>query len=414
MTRNDRKIPTILLIGASCRAAAWSAFRAGFRVISLDLFADRDTKLYGECFQINEYPKSIPDQVTSIAAKRSFSTIVLSGGMENHPSLVEELETRYSILGPNARQIRVLRDPINWQRWCPPRIRGDTVGESHIRFPERIVDERELLNTPKSGGWIRKPYRSSGGVGVELYSTNHNIDFSSEYLQAFIEGLVLGVVFLCRNASVEVVGATLSIYSNAPLSFQYEGSVGPVALDPNQLSILISWMKPIAIEANYEGLIQADFVVDPDGEIYLLEINPRWTAGMEVVELSTNRRLMLEHWAASRAKIDQSSWFETGHTARANSEQRPGTEFKVAYRYEKSISYRKQTTTILQPESDGMMTELFHDESGESSVEKLGWADVPEPGTTIEAGTPFATQIRRCLVVDESLQLQSKNPSTST
>ena len=55
----------LLIVGASARAAAWSARRAGFDVVAADLFADTDLQQLAKTIQVEprEYPQALGDLV---------------------------------------------------------------------------------------------------------------------------------------------------------------------------------------------------------------------------------------------------------------------------------------------------------------------------------------------------------------
>src|SRR5262245_55333161 len=78
---------TLILLGASVRAAAFSATRAGFRPYAIDRFADRDLAALGPAVKIVRYPT---DFLSAIEAAPS-APWVYTGGLENHPRLVDRL-----------------------------------------------------------------------------------------------------------------------------------------------------------------------------------------------------------------------------------------------------------------------------------------------------------------------------------
>jgi predicted ATP-grasp superfamily ATP-dependent carboligase len=51
----------------------------------------------------------------------------------------------------------------------------------------------------------------------------------------------------------------------------------------------------VAQSTGIRGLWQADFQIDPNGQLWLLEINPRWSASMELHELLQGYSWITEH-----------------------------------------------------------------------------------------------------------------------
>src|SRR5438105_3281580 len=77
----------LILLGASIRAAAFSALRAGFTPYAIDLFADRDLAAVGPAVKISRYPQ---DFLSALAAAPQ-APWLYSGGLENYPQLVDRL-----------------------------------------------------------------------------------------------------------------------------------------------------------------------------------------------------------------------------------------------------------------------------------------------------------------------------------
>ncbi len=412
-------LETLLLIGASTRATAWSASRSGFRTVCLDLFADRDTAEYAATHMIDSYPDSIVAQAAAIQA----DAVVLTGGMENHPSVVAELERHFRILGPNSQQIRALRNIDNMQRWCG----------ADIRFPEVIRDSSDLSllacsyrtgavgeKAASSSSWLMKSYRSSAGFGVKQWTAESPIDFSASYLQRRVEGDSIGIVCLSTGQGVEWVGATrnLTLQQTARLldssivaeflraaglydsilrskngstiepsnqseyvsDFAYSGNQTLSHFSQSQRNAISTWMQFIVEEIDYRGVIQADFITTSRGETYLLEFNPRWTAGMELIELSTARRLMQEHvTASSRQSIH-----------RRHPEADPSMQPVGTPAVSKLILYASHRIPVTAELSNHMMSHRFQADAG-STQTSIGWSDIPNPGIIIERNAPIAT-----------------------
>jgi predicted ATP-grasp superfamily ATP-dependent carboligase len=53
--------------------------------------------------------------------------------------------------------------------------------------------------------------------------------------------------------------------------------------------------KTVAQSTGIRGLWQADFQIDPQGQLWLLEINPRWSASMELHEILQGYSWITEH-----------------------------------------------------------------------------------------------------------------------
>ena len=113
----------LTIFGASVRAAAQSAQRAGFRPFAADLFADTDLQACCECVRLSDYP----DELAQVLRRSPGYPWMYSGGLENHPLLVARMETLRPLYGNGAAVLLRVRDP--WQvagarsmeRGCQPR-----------------------------------------------------------------------------------------------------------------------------------------------------------------------------------------------------------------------------------------------------------------------------------------------------
>ena len=80
----------LLIVGASARAAAMSAVRAGFSPWCSDLFADLDLRAFVpevvRC-PIDQYPSAF----SKILRSAPEAPWIYTGGIENHPNLIRTM-----------------------------------------------------------------------------------------------------------------------------------------------------------------------------------------------------------------------------------------------------------------------------------------------------------------------------------
>ena len=67
--------------------------------------------------------------------------------------------------------------------------------------------------------------------------------------------------------------------------FVYAGSCGPVRLSAQNIAKLNSIANLCVAETGYSGFLNIDVVIDQQGQMSLLEVNPRWSASVEVLEV---------------------------------------------------------------------------------------------------------------------------------
>ncbi len=267
-------VKTLLIAGASTRAAAFSALRAGLSPICIDLFADRDlaalcpvTRVPSGC-----YPRGIP----VLARSRPPSPWMYTGGLENHPDLVGRMAAARPLWGNGPDALRKVRDPYALAAAFA------AAGLPHI-------DVRRPSELPRANRWLAKPLAGTGGVGIRF--AGRRPPQAGTYLQRYIEGRPHAAVYVADAGGVRLVGVTRQLvgcdWLHAP-PFHYCGSVGPVACGG-------AWQRLGEVVAEYASL-SGVFGIDAlmrEGVPWPVEVNPRYTASVEVVEYATGVSVLL-------------------------------------------------------------------------------------------------------------------------
>jgi predicted ATP-grasp superfamily ATP-dependent carboligase len=256
--------PRVVIVGASGRAAAASARRAGWVPAIVDLFADRDTQLLGETIRcpLEDYPHEIPKLVRRLPPGR----VMYTGGLENHPAVIERLTAERELLGNGPAAVERVRDQ--------DRIRQTLEGVGWD-FPRRF--DSLPVETP----CLVKQRFSSGGLGVRSAVDHINPD---EYFEEFIPGRLLSAQFhdtTLLGLTEQLAG---ELWLHAP-PFHYAGNIGPIAM-PELEPILSESARRLSLRGPW-GI---DFIYNESGA-YLLEVNPRYTAAVEVLELARGNRV---------------------------------------------------------------------------------------------------------------------------
>src|SRR5262245_696592 len=83
----ERAPKSLMIVGASARAAAHSALRSGYAPRACDLFADMDLKRVAVATRVEDYPRGL----VAAAAQHGGSAWLYTGGLENHPQLVDQI-----------------------------------------------------------------------------------------------------------------------------------------------------------------------------------------------------------------------------------------------------------------------------------------------------------------------------------
>lgn len=292
LTNNLGGPSTLWILGFSARALAKACRDAGFSVIALDHFLDHDlNELTQGSFRLRQWP-NILDGCHWLNKLPTRAPLLLSGGTES-AEVRQQLNCLGAVCGPTSEQLSKLRDFKFWSaaaEACGFRfpstqeLRVVPRGLDEQGFPpDGVVSARER---PKK---IRKRLNSSGGLGispVDLQNEGVVKGQSNEVQQAFIEGRSLGVSCILANHGSHFAGMTSSFGSGewpGPLEFIYRGSWGPLPVSEGLSQKFEKIGDYVNRHTGLLGWLQMDFIEDTDSELWLLEMNPRWAAGMEVL-----------------------------------------------------------------------------------------------------------------------------------
>jgi uncharacterized protein len=276
-------VPTLLILGASARAAAYSARRAGFSPATIDLFADRDLSFIANSRRIPR--ASYPDGLVEAAAESSAAPWIYTGALENRPDLIDRLQADRTLWGNGAETLRDVRSPIA----LAEALRSAGLNAPEVRL-ERPTAQRD-------GSWLRKPLASVGGYGVVKFGTTTTLSARPSYYQRFIDGESLSAVFIGTRQGASLAGVTKQLVGRASAPFAYRGSIAPWPVSNHATSRIADIGDVLARRFGLVGLFGVDLILKDD-EPWSVEVNPRYTASVEVIELSTGRALLRNHQEA--------------------------------------------------------------------------------------------------------------------
>lgn len=262
-----KKQPTRLaIVGASVRAAAQSAVRAGFDVVGADLFADAD--LDGACpiTRIDNYPEDL----VAWLATQNVDAWIYTGALENYPELVDRMASIAPLWGMSGEALRRCRDPLQLQT---------AFRKAGIAFPET---HRDTIAVPADGVWLGKTYRHSGGVGVRRLDRDRDLD-TDTYAQRFVEGRSIAALYALSPEQSVLLGVSEQLGSDDPNEWGYVGSIGPLRYDDRLAATLQAIGLCLREQLDLKGLVGVDLIFDGNTAT-VIEINPRFTASAEVLE----------------------------------------------------------------------------------------------------------------------------------
>lgn len=278
----------ILIVGASGRAAAFSALRAGLTPAVIDLFGDEDLRAVAESHVISE--RNYPDGLIEMARALRPMPWMYTGALENRPDIVGGIAAERALIGNGPEVLAKVRNPF---------VLAAALAEAGIQCP------RVSHDSAPGERWLRK-LDCRGGHYFQEY-----LDGESR-AAIYRDGRLLGV-------TRQLVGEP---WLHAP-RWQYCGSVGPLILTESEKRRWKSLGEFLGTWAGVQGIFGVDAIVR-DGTPWPVEVNPRYTASVEVIEYArlVGRSLAKAVYYAPHSVIicDNEPW---ANWQRARNEQAP-------------------------------------------------------------------------------------------
>jgi predicted ATP-grasp superfamily ATP-dependent carboligase len=286
----------VLICGISCRAAAESAARAGFQVVAVDAFADLDQHPAVQAWSVTRDFNAPPTAAAMARAAASLTAdaVCYLSPFENHPHAVSVLAAGRSLWGNSADTLRRVRDPLAVH---------DALVRNGIAVP-RISNDAD---DPNGSTWLVKPFRSGGGNRIRLWAGARIPALS--YLQEYIDGTAGSIVFCAAGGQCVPLGFSRQLVGDPHFGasgYRYCGSILASPDDPQftgghaLFTAAIAVARCIAAELHLVGINGIDFIAR-GGVPYPIEVNPRWSASVEVAERAFGLALFGAHADACRA-----------------------------------------------------------------------------------------------------------------
>jgi len=341
----------VLIAGVSVRSLAESAARAGANVIALDAYGDLDLRRIARVVAIPRDGSATFDQMAVARASRAIdaSAVAYVSSFENAPEAVEVLARGRTLLGNPPAVLRRVRDPLALAR-ALPRLGAHTPA---VRASAPLASDATR--------WLLKPRRSGGGHGIVRWMPGMPVPRTS-VVQQQLRGSAGSIIFAADGARIEVLALTRQLSGDPAFGasgFAYCGSI----LEPHRPALLASataLAAAIAREFALRGVCGVDFIARGDVP-YAIEVNPRPTASMELVERATGTSIWLTHVAGCTGTLLRAPDASGGARTLAHG---------------KAVLYARRPVVL------GDTTDWLDDDDVR---------DIPAPGERIARGSPICT-----------------------
>jgi len=256
-------------------------------VIAFDLFGDLDLRRMARVVK-RENLTALVDA----AMEEEPGEVIYGASFENHPTLVERLAERHTLLGNPPEVLRAVRDPARL---------AAVLGDSYAR---------STFTPPSSGRWLRKPMRGGGGIRVREWRGGALP--AGTFLQERIDGVPCSVAAIGDGKDAVVLGLSEQLVGERAFGVRGHRWCGnlvpprvPVPLDQPQ-----AICSRLAAAFGLRGPFGVDFIWDGE-RAWTIEVNPRPTASLEVIQpaRAAGKAVL---FATEDLVVDSEGWLERG------------------------------------------------------------------------------------------------------
>jgi methenyltetrahydromethanopterin cyclohydrolase len=258
---------------------AQAAKYVSLKPLVIDLFADLDTQDFAEDFR---QVSSLAEQdliaaVEYFIERYAVTHVIYGSGLEGYPESLRYLDSRLIVLG---------NDPDTFARQHDKQAFFSTLDALDIPYPEVVYSAPDCVD-----GWLLKPMQGQGGVGIKRHHAGDETTVPV-YWQRFQAGTQHSVLLLTDGRDVQVIGfnSQWSVRLSDIQEFVFSGIINSCELSVGHKSLITDWLKQMVPEFGLKGLNSLDFI-HFDGQSYVLEINPRPSASMQLYD----EGLLLRH-----------------------------------------------------------------------------------------------------------------------
>ncbi|MBU7037574.1 MAG: ATP-grasp domain-containing protein [Theionarchaea archaeon] len=277
-----------VLVGLSTRAVAESAVRAGKDCVAVDFFGDIDLESVCKTVSLKrEYNVSLssfnPYSFLKAAELVDADCMIYVGPLENYPCIIQKFASYYEIIGNDAKTNEKVRD---WK------VVYQVCNQHNIKTPK----------TYNGHHYIAKPKKSGGGTGI------HRL--SSYVIQELVRGDPYSVSFVGDGEKAQILSINEQLIGREEFGareFWYCGNITPVF--PGEHASVVADAACTALTRHFglKGSCGIDFVVHSSSSPYVLEVNPRPQATLELLERVYGTNMVVVHENAVRGVLEAPS-----------------------------------------------------------------------------------------------------------
>ncbi len=260
--------PSLVLVFAqSGRFIAESATRAGYTVRLADCFGDADT------LRLAEHWHALPP-LSELSSEHLLSVIVELS--EQQPCWLvcgTGIEQFYPLLAELPPHIQFAGNPLeSFFQLRQPQLFFSLLETLALPFPE-------VAYTRPAFDYLIKDMASSGGYSIQCASSKTLS--KSEYYQRYVEGNSYSVCFLADGIQAQILAWSSQHHDSD--SFTLTQLQQPGYPPPACQSVITEAVSKLVTACALRGFNSLDYLLDEQGKVFILEINPRISASAELL-----------------------------------------------------------------------------------------------------------------------------------
>jgi predicted ATP-grasp superfamily ATP-dependent carboligase len=283
---NSQDAPPILLIGSNVRFLAENAARHGREVFTVDYYGDWDTKRLSQNRSIKREGSGKYDlrALMNLAAGVQNSGVVYGPGFENDLMALARLSDIGKVIGCSLETVKKTRDPHSLAR---------AATAWNFSYPRIAAEPADFMRKER---WLVKPLASIGGGGIRFVDESSWRGAERVYYQKFHNGMPSSAIVVSNGSEAALVAVMTQIYGDPAFGadgFKFVGNVFPHPFTREIAASATTMAEALTLEFELKGLWGFDFIYG--GDVTLIEINPRPTSALGLLDMATWNDLLGLH-----------------------------------------------------------------------------------------------------------------------
>ncbi|MGB2833145.1 MAG: ATP-grasp domain-containing protein [Methylotenera sp.] len=255
----------LIIAANSARGYAQAAVDIGYEVVTLDAFADADTRrITQQSLKLNMTAQGVDaasfKQFFSQLNLAEFDGFLYGSLFDAAPDLLEWVSQRMPVVGNGAAAMRIAKGFAFFK--CLESLK--------INHPEVLLEFPE-----DSENWLSKQLGGTGGTHIQVAKYAGK---QADYYQRKIEGTPISLLFVADGNNAQPIGFNQQLIApTVEMPYRFAGAVSSYVV-PEAVQVAFERaVQQLTIHLGLKGLNSLDAIVNAE-KVWILELNPRLSA----------------------------------------------------------------------------------------------------------------------------------------